>query len=50
VRALKQIVQDHRRLFRIKLTEPATKSSCVGETPQKSGYRYVARTNRARIP
>jgi hypothetical protein len=37
VRALKQIVQDHRRLFRIKLTEPATKSSCLGETPQKSG-------------
>jgi hypothetical protein len=34
VRALKQIVQDHRRLFRIKLTEPSTNSFCFDETPQ----------------
>jgi hypothetical protein len=40
VRALKQILQDHRRLFGIMLTEPATKSSCVGETPQKSCGKF----------
>jgi hypothetical protein len=38
VRALKQIVQDHRRLFGIKLTEPATTDSKRKQFHHKSNH------------